>query len=57
MNNMQQHSKELLGKGFTVIPDVFTYEEVDVIATAIEKADNANDTFRKSADLFAIRQF
>lgn len=57
MDNLQQHNNELLGKGFTVIPDVFTYNEVDVIANAIEKANSTNDTFRKSADLFAIRQF
>lgn len=57
MDNLQQHKEELLGKGFTVIPDVFTPDEVDFIANAIEKASSANDTFRKSADLFAIRQF
>lgn len=57
MDNLQQLNNELLGKGFTVIPDVFTYNEVDVIANAIEKANSTNDTFRKSADLFAIRQF
>jgi ectoine hydroxylase-related dioxygenase (phytanoyl-CoA dioxygenase family) len=44
-------------KGYIVIPSVYTPEQVSAIIGAIENADSSNDTFRKSKDLFAIRQF
>lgn len=44
-------------KGYTVISSVYTPEQVSAMIVAIENADSSNDTFRKSKDLFAIRQF
>jgi ectoine hydroxylase-related dioxygenase (phytanoyl-CoA dioxygenase family) len=53
----QKHKKELLENGFTVIEKVYSIEEIEKIFTIIDQADKTNETFRKSADVFAIRQF
>lgn len=44
-------------KGFTVVNDVFSPAEVAALITCIENADRVKDTFRRTRDLFAIRQF
>lgn len=54
---MQKHLDELNDKGYTIIPDIFSDSECNEILNQIEQADTANNRFRKSADLFAIRQF
>jgi ectoine hydroxylase-related dioxygenase (phytanoyl-CoA dioxygenase family) len=51
---MQQ---ELYRKGFEVVEGIYTSAEVQQITGAIENADASQSLFRKSADLFAIRQF
>lgn len=48
---------ELIANGFTVIEDVFSEKEIYAIIQVIEQADASGATFRKSTDLFAIRQF
>lgn len=52
-----QHKPALTEYGFTTINGVYSEEEVGQLLTLIDQADKTNDTFRKSADLFAIRQF
>lgn len=47
----------LLVKGFAIIDAVYSDEEANQILSIIENADKTNETFRKSSDLFAIRQF
>jgi len=42
--------------GFTVIENVFSKNEVQQLVTLIENEDHSKDTFRRSSDLFAIRQ-
>lgn len=54
---MTDHKREIEEKGFTVINDVFTAEEVTDLISVIQRADNTKETFRKTKDLFAIRQF
>jgi ectoine hydroxylase-related dioxygenase (phytanoyl-CoA dioxygenase family) len=44
-------------KGYAVINDVFTPEEVELIAEKINQVNADKPTFRKTNDLFAIRQF
>jgi ectoine hydroxylase-related dioxygenase (phytanoyl-CoA dioxygenase family) len=44
-------------KGFTVINDVFPPAAVAALISCIEDADAVKDTFRRTKDLFAIRQF
>jgi hypothetical protein len=43
--------------GYTVIGHVFDAVEVNAIINSINQADTSNATFRKTDDLFAIRQF
>lgn len=43
--------------GFAVIDHVFTDGEVDNLLLAISQADTSRPAFRKTNDLFAIRQF
>lgn len=47
----------ITNEGFAVVENVFTQEEVDQINDAIKDLDSSSPTFRKSKDLFAIRQF
>lgn len=43
--------------GFSLHPNIYTPEEIQLILYAINQTNTSNPTFRKSADLFAIRQF
>lgn len=43
--------------GFVVIPPVYDDVQIREIITAIEAADQSSPTFRRSADLFAVRRF
>ena len=51
------YQQEVYTNGFTVIDNIYTDEEVADAVNVIDKTDKSNPTFRKSADLFAIRQF
>lgn len=48
---------EINENGFAIIPGVFSADEIQRILDAIDSADKEKSTFRKSEDLFAIRQF
>lgn len=53
-------SKEICSEGFIIINDIYTDDEIEKLISLIEdktKNDSENATFRKSQDLFAIRQF
>jgi ectoine hydroxylase-related dioxygenase (phytanoyl-CoA dioxygenase family) len=54
---MNSYKKEIEENGFTVINHVFTDEDVNQLIRLIQQADNTKETFRKTKDLFAIRQF
>ncbi|MGN6354501.1 MAG: phytanoyl-CoA dioxygenase family protein [Parafilimonas sp.] len=49
--------KQLLTEGFAVIDNIYTLEEINSILETISQADTSNPTFRRTNDLFAIRQF
>jgi hypothetical protein len=51
------YKKGIQEKGFCIVPDVFTWEEIDAIAAVIEGCDQTQPNFRKTNGLFAIRQF
>lgn len=51
------YKSEVAKNGFAVIENIYTEDERRNIINAIEGADTSGDTFRKSANLFAIRQF
>lgn len=46
----------LLKKGFSIVDGIYNDTEINSIVSSINNADHTNTTFRKSADLFAIRQ-
>jgi len=55
--NLQQHKNQIADNGFSVISNVYYMEEIERISEVIQNIDTSKDTFRKSEDLFAIRQF
>ena len=55
--NLQQHKNQITDCGFSVISNVYSTEEIERISEFIQNIDTSKDTFRKSEDLFAIRQF
>lgn len=55
--NIQNHKDSIQENGFTIINNIFSDEEIEKISEAIQNMDTSKDTFRKSEDLFAIRQF
>jgi hypothetical protein len=57
MDNIYHIKERILSDGFAVIDAVFTTEEVNSILQAISQVGTSKPTFRKTADLFAIRQF
>lgn len=57
MTVREQHKIEIIENGFTTVEKIYSDEEIELILLTIDQADNNNETFRKSIDLFAIRQF
>ncbi|MFI5141829.1 MAG: phytanoyl-CoA dioxygenase family protein [Bacteroidia bacterium] len=43
--------------GFTTIDNIYTTEEVEQLLLVINQADTSRQSFRKSTELFAVRQF
>lgn len=54
---LENHKKVVLKNGFTVIDSMFTDDEIKKIIEVIQNADTSAENFRKSDDLFAVRQF
>jgi ectoine hydroxylase-related dioxygenase (phytanoyl-CoA dioxygenase family) len=57
MNLRDNISNTISTEGFAIVNEVFTTTEVDNLLQIIEGADTSKATFRKTNDLFAIRQF
>ena len=57
IKDLQNQKTEISDKGFTIINQVFSEEEINQIINVIDSIDTSKETFRKSEDLFAIRQF
>lgn len=55
--NLDHHKNSIQENGFTVINNVFSEQEIRKIGEIIQNIDTSKETFRKSDDLFAIRQF
>ena len=53
MNKVNEFQKN----GFITLNNIYTTEEVNQILALIESVNSDKPTFRKSADVFAIRQF
>lgn len=57
LNNLDNHKSHILEYGFAVINNVFSKQELEEINTVLQSIDTSKENFRKSEDLFAIRQF
>lgn len=57
MEETNQIKSALKTEGFAIIESIYSNAEVAQILNLIGNTDKSNDTFRKSSDLFAIRQF
>ncbi|GAA4319052.1 phytanoyl-CoA dioxygenase family protein [Mucilaginibacter gynuensis] len=57
MKDLQFDQQNIVDNGFTIIHDVYTPDELQQITAGLEAIDPANPNFRKTKDLFAIRQF
>jgi ectoine hydroxylase-related dioxygenase (phytanoyl-CoA dioxygenase family) len=55
--SFHSHKKEIADTDFTIIENVFSETNLDAIIEAINKADTSKPSFRKTTDVFAIRQF
>jgi ectoine hydroxylase-related dioxygenase (phytanoyl-CoA dioxygenase family) len=57
MPEIPEYKQDLLKNGFSIVNDIYSAVEIKNILAAINQADTSNDRFRKTNDLFAIRQF
>src|SRR5260221_14767198 len=51
------NASQLREHGFTILDNIFTPKEVYAIVEKINEADSSKPQFRKTKELFAIRQF
>ncbi|RYD53515.1 MAG: phytanoyl-CoA dioxygenase [Sphingobacteriales bacterium] len=57
INGFETCRPHLSETGFAVVENLYSDAEIEVILAVIDGADATKATFRKAADLFAIRQF
>ncbi|WP_316819686.1 phytanoyl-CoA dioxygenase family protein [Pedobacter gandavensis] len=57
MKNVDPYKSQLESFGFTTLEHIFSNEQIEGMLKLIGQADMSKGTFRKTADLFAIRQF
>lgn len=57
MIDFDKEKKEVTDLGFSIINNVYSKSEVQSICDFINNLDTSNPIFRKTDDLFAIRQF
>lgn len=52
-----KRTEEFIQKGFAIIQYIYSLNEVNQVLQLINQANPNKETFRRSSDLFAIRQF
>ncbi len=57
VKNLELYKSHIDKYGFSVINTVFSDDEVEKIINVLSSIDTSRENFRKSEDLFAIRQF
>jgi ectoine hydroxylase-related dioxygenase (phytanoyl-CoA dioxygenase family) len=57
MNTVIQIKEKIESDGFAIVDNVFSHAEIESILATISSGDTSKETFRKTNDLFAIRQF
>jgi ectoine hydroxylase-related dioxygenase (phytanoyl-CoA dioxygenase family) len=56
MVDLSLYKAQIQEKGFTTINNVFSNYQIEKILQLIDRSDTSKETFRRSSDLFAIRQ-
>lgn len=54
---MEENISDLESKGFSIHNNIYSTEEISAMTTLLDSINTSKPTFRKSEDLFAIRQF
>lgn len=57
LKNLETYKSHIQEYGFSIINDVFSADEMEEIINVLNDIDTSRENFRKSEDLFAIRQF
>lgn len=57
MNNNTDHRQSLIENGYSIVENIYTACEVTAILQAIDTSESVHEVFRKSDEVFAIRQF
>nr|WP_315026611.1 phytanoyl-CoA dioxygenase family protein [uncultured Chryseobacterium sp.] len=57
VKNLELYKSHIDEYGFSVINSIFSADEVEKITGVLDRIDTSRENFRKSEDLFAIRQF
>lgn len=57
MEQLTDRQTEIVLNGFTIADDIYNVDEISAIISAINNADKSSSKFRRTEDLFAIRQF
>jgi ectoine hydroxylase-related dioxygenase (phytanoyl-CoA dioxygenase family) len=57
MYNYQNIAENIANNGFATVEAVYSNDEIDSLLQVLAQIDSNKATFRKTADLFAIRQF
>ncbi|MDB4918636.1 hypothetical protein [Mucilaginibacter sp.] len=57
MEHLLNHHESIELNGFAILEDIYNADEIDEIINAINSSVQSDPTFRKTDDLFAIRQF
>lgn len=57
MDILMDMNNEISSEGFSIISNIYNNDEIEQILDVINQVDTSKETFRKSVDLFAIRQF
>jgi len=57
MTDITSHQNNIADNGYTIVNGVYSDRQVDAFVAVISAVDSLRPTFRKTNDLFAIRQF
>jgi hypothetical protein len=57
MQNIVKHKTELDTNGYSIIDSIYSKQEVISIIQLINQLDTSKPIFRKTENIFAIRQF
>ncbi len=57
MDTLNDIKEKISNDGFAIVDNFFTDEEIDSLLLTISRVDISRPSFRKTSELFAIRQF